>query len=177
LKWDLVFRRVCLPKLRSKNGDTKLICIEPYPGEILRNGFPGLTTLIERPAQEITLNEFEALGANDILFIDSSHVSKIGSDVNYLYLEILPRLKPGVIVHMHDIFLPQEYPTVWITQKMRFWNEQYLLQAFLAFNSGFEVLLANNYLGRTHRAEMQATFQKSPWRGGGSLWIRRKSKS
>jgi hypothetical protein len=80
------------------------------------------------------------IGENDILFIDSCHVSKIGSDVNYDYLDILPRLNKGVLVHIHDIFLPTEYPKEWILRDYKFWNEQYLLQAFLMFNEAFGVM-------------------------------------
>src|SRR5262249_34545280 len=82
--------------------------IEPYPGPVLRQGFPGLSRLVARGVQEVPLSEFEALGENDIVFIDSSHVLKTGSDVQYEFLEILPRLRPGVLVHVHDIFLPAE---------------------------------------------------------------------
>ena len=156
------------------NGDTQLICVEPYPNDVLKAGFPGLTRLIAEPVQSIGLDQFERLGENDILFIDSSHVATIGSDVNYLFLEVLPRLRPGVIVHVHDIFLPREYRRDWVMEEFRFWNEQYLLQAFLIFNAGFEVLFANSYLGLHHANDMRATFPHSPWWGGGSFWMRRK---
>lgn len=158
-----------------KNGNTELICVEPYPNEKLRQGFPGLTRLIVGQVQQVDTRTFEELGANDILFIDSSHVSKIGSDVNYLFLEVLPRLRPGVIVHVHDIFLPMEYRRDWVKEELRFWNEQYLLQAFLIFNSQFEVLFANSFLGKRHADAMRATFPKSPWWGGGSFWMRRRA--
>ena len=83
---------------------------------------------------------------NDLLFIDSSHVLKIGSDVQYEYLELLPRLNSGVIIHCHDIFIPSEYPKNWVRKEHRFWNEQYLLQAFLSFNDKFEILWAGSYM-------------------------------
>ena len=111
--------------------------------------------------------------ARDILFIDSSHVAQIGSDVTYLFLEIIPRLHPGVVVHIHDIFLPMEMRKEWVLDEMRFWTEQYLLQAFLAFNREFEVLMANSYLGLYHVDVLRATFPRSPWWGGGSFWMRR----
>jgi hypothetical protein len=157
-----------------RNAHTELICIEPYPSVIQKEGFPGLTSLIPKKVQEVELNYFEELDTGDILFIDSSHVVKIGGDVNYLFLEVIPRLKPGVLVHVHDIFLPMEYRRDWIIDELRFWSEQYLLQAFLTFNSAYEVLLCNSYLGYRHRDEMQATFPNSPWWGGGSFWMRRK---
>ncbi len=124
----------------------ELTAIEPYPNDVLAKGFPGMTRLMRDKVQTAALAEFEALGENDILFIDSSHVLKIGSDVQYEYLEILPRLKKGVIVHIHDIFLPAEYPREWVFKHQRFWNEQYLLQSFLTFNDSFEVLFAGSYM-------------------------------
>jgi hypothetical protein len=99
---------------------------------------------------------------------------KIGSDVNYLFLEVLPRLNPGVIVHVHDIFLPFEYRRDWVLDEFRFWTEQYLLQAFLTFNSEFEVLLANYYLSRYHEEHLRAAFPDLPRWIGGSFWMRRK---
>ena len=96
--------------------------------------------------------------AGDILFIDSSHTVKIGGDVNYFFLEVLPRLKPGVIVHVHDIFFPFDYPRHWVMDELRFWSEQYLLQAFLSFNSEFEVLIANRYLAHYYLADFKRTF-------------------
>jgi predicted O-methyltransferase YrrM len=161
-------------KAALRNENTQLICIEPYPDDRLRAGFPGLTRLIQERVQDVGLATFEQLKAGDILFIDSSHVVAIGSDVTYLFLEVLPRLKAGVIVHFHDIFLPMEVRRDWVMNECRFWNEQYLLQAFLAFNSVYEVLLCNNYLGVQHYGLMQSTFPNSPWWGGGSFWMRRK---
>jgi hypothetical protein len=157
-----------------RNGNTELVCIEPYPDDVLTRGFPGLTSVIPKKVQEVELGSFERLDDGDILFIDSSHVVKTGGDVNYLFLEVLPRLRPGVVVHVHDIFLPQEFPKRWIIDLRLFWTEQYLLQAFLTYNSKFEVLFANAYMGLKHVPEMQETFPKSPWWGGGSFWMRRK---
>jgi hypothetical protein len=166
-----------------RGNHTKLICIEPFPREFLRRGFPGLDSLIEKKVQDVDLEFFSQLEDGDVLFIDSSHTVKIGGDVNYLFLEVLPRLKPGVIVHVHDIFFPFEYRRDWVMQQFRFWTEQYLLQAFLSFNSEFEVLLANSYLGLYHAEELRATFPTSPWwqdsrtdtpDGGTSFWMRRR---
>ena len=157
-----------------RNGRTELIAIEPFPDQVVKTGFPGLTALVPRCVQEAGLDTFRQLSSGDILFLDSSHVVRCGSDVNFLFLEVLPQLRPGVIVHIHDIFLPNEYPREWVKQEFRFWNEQYLLQAFLMFNRDFEVLLANNYLAQHYRPQMQSTFPTSPWWGGGSFWMRRK---
>ncbi len=133
-------------KEENESYECELTAIEPYPGEILKTGFPGLSKLIIDEVQNISLSEFEKLEENDILFIDSSHVLRIGNDVQYEILEILPRLKKGVIVHFHDIFLPKEYPQEWVLKEIRFWSEQYLLQAFLMFNDSFKILLAGAYM-------------------------------
>ena len=121
------------------------------------------------------LDPFLALSSNDIVFIDTSHSLKIGGDVSFLYLEALPRLRGGVIVHIHDIFFPKEMPKDWVLQLHRFWTEQYLVQAFLAFNSAFEVIFCNSYMGLKYGPDMRNAFPKSPWHGGGSLWIRRRN--
>jgi hypothetical protein len=158
----------------AKNKNSALICIEPFPLDFLRQGFRGLHSLIEKKVEDIGLEFFSQLESGDILFIDSSHTVKIGGDVNYLFLEVLPRLKPGVIVHVHDIFLPFDYRRDWVVDELRFWTEQYLLQSFLSFNSEFEVLIANAYLAHRCMGELKFTFTNSPWWGGGSFWIRRR---
>ena len=163
-----------LGQAAAKNKNSALICIDPFPGDLLRKGIPGLRSLIEKNIQDIDLEFFSQLGSGDVLFIDSSHTVKIGGDVNYLFLEVLPRLRPGVIVHVHDIFLPFEYRRDWVLDEFRFWTEQYILQAFLTFNSQFEVLLANSYLNHYHQQELKAAFPGlSSW-AGGSFWMRRK---
>jgi hypothetical protein len=89
-------------------------------------------------------------------------------------LEVLPRLKPGVLIHFHDIFLPWEYPESWIKEKKLFWNEQYLVLAFLIFNDTFEVLLAHYYLSREYLGHLRRAFPWAPSVGGGSLWLQRR---
>jgi len=163
-----------LAEAALKNDSSALICIEPFPRKFVRKGFPGLQSLIEKKVQDVDLNFFSQLESGDILFIDSSHTVKIGGDVNYLFLEVLPRLKPGVIVHVHDIFFPFDYRRDWVLDEFRFWTEQYLLQAFMMFNSEFEVLMANSYLNHYHQEDLKATFPNSPWWGGGSFWMRRR---
>ena len=178
------FSSLFLGEAAAKNNRSAIICIEPFPREFLRQGFPGLERLIEKKVEDIDLEFFSQLQSGDILFIDSSHTVKIGGDVNYLFLEVLPRLKPGVIVHIHDIFLPYEYRQDWVTNRFRFWNEQYLLQAFLTFNSEFEVLMANRFLSHRYLGDLkdafpslkklEATFPNSVGWGGGSFWMRRR---
>jgi hypothetical protein len=141
---------------------TELISIDPYPGKVVYNGFDGLEALIRKPIQEIPVDFFNLLGHGDILFLDSSHVVSINSDVNYEILEILPRLAKGVIVHFHDIFLPAEYPRKFVTENLCFWGEQYLLQAFLAFNCSFEVLWASSALQFARRQTLERLFRSWP---------------
>jgi hypothetical protein len=167
------FSSLLLGQAAAKNKSSQLICIEPFPREFLRNGFIGLQSLIDKKVQDVDLEFFSQLESGDILFIDSSHTVKIGGDVNYLFLEVLPRLKPGVIVHVHDIFLPFDYPRAWVLDEFRFWTEQYLLQAFLTFNSEFEVLLANGYLHYYHRSDLKTAYPSLTSWGGGSFWMRR----
>ncbi len=159
----------------DKNYECELIAIEPFPNDILKRGFPGFKTLIKDKVQNINLKEFEKLQNNDILFIDSSHVLKIGSDVQYEYLEILPRLNKGVIVHIHDILLPAEYHKEWILKHQLFWNEQYFLQAFLMFNKHFEILWAGSYLHFNHPDKLESAFNtyQREKRFSTSFWMKK----
>ena len=124
------------------------------------------------PVQEAPLALFDALEANDILFIDSTHVSRVGSDVNHLLFEVLPRLAPGVLVHFHDVFFPFEYPREWILEG-RAWTEAYLVRAFLTGNAGWEVVLMNTFLEHFHRDWFEQNMPLCLRNPGGSLWIRR----
>ena len=162
-------------KNQSDGSNCELIAFEPYPNEKLQKGFSGLSKLERIPIQNVPLERFNELEENDILFIDSSHVVKLGSDVVYEILEILPRLKRGVIVHFHDIFFPLNYPKEFVVDYKLFWTEQYLLQAFLAFNSAFEVMWSSCYMHYYHPdslADAIETYNKNN-RTFASLWIRR----
>lgn len=162
-------------KHENPSYECEFVAIEPYPNRILTEGFPGLSKLIIKKAQEVPFSEFEKLRENDILFIDSSHVLNIGSDVQYEYLEILPRLSKGVLVHIHDIFMPAEYPKEWILKEHRFWTEQYLLQAFLIYNESYEVVWAGSYMHLKHPDKLEAAFssyrRNEKWPG--SFWMRK----
>lgn len=119
------------------------VCVEPYE-------MPWLESLgvevIRQPVETLPVSFFQTLRANDLLFIDSSHMIRPQGDVVFEYLELLPVLAPGVIVHVHDIFSPRDYPASWLIDEVRLWNEQYLLEAFLTHNSDWKILLAANYL-------------------------------
>ena len=158
------------------NGLGRYQCIEPYPNDIIRTlASAGEIDLTADIVQNVSLAEFEKLGSGDILFIDSSHIAQIGSDVHYEILSILPRLKSGVLIHFHDIFLPFEVNQGWVEDHLLFWNEQHMLAAFLAFNPAFEGLIANNFVGSDPLLKelAAATFPHSPMIGGGSYWVRR----
>lgn len=151
-------------------------CIEPYPRQFLRDGVPGITRLLVEKVQSVDPGVFRQLKEGDVLFIDSSHVSKTGSDVNRLFLEILPQIQPGVLIHIHDIFLPSDYPRRWVIEEGRHWNEQYLVQAFLIFNQCFEIVWGSYFMSLHHDEALRKTFRAYPrLGGGGSLWIRRTS--
>jgi hypothetical protein len=156
------------------------IVIDPYPSSLLQHDLPCLTKVIAERVELVDVSFFESLKENDILFIDSGHTVRTGSDVNFLLLDVLPRLAPGVIVHLHDIGLPYEYPEVYFTNPSfrMFWTEAYLLQAFLIFNSQFEVLLALNYLMSDKKQDFAQAFPNydpSKHRAtSGSFWMRRK---
>ena len=153
----------------------ELIAIDPYPNSVLKAGFPGLSRLIDDEVQNVPLELFTSLGSNDILFIDSSHILRIGSDVQYECLEVVPRVGPGAVVHFHDIFLPSEYPKDIIFKGFQFPNEQYLVQAFLAFNDAFEILWAGSFMHLTHPDRLESAFASYSrvTRWPGSLWLRR----
>lgn len=160
---------------RLFGGHIDITCIEPYPRDFLLAGVPGITRLRVERVEEVAPEVFEELAAGDLLFIDSSHVSKTGSDVNFLFFEVLPRLAPGVMVHLHDIFLPDEYPQPWVLGEGRSWNEQYLLRAFLQYNAAWEVLWMSHYMLSRHPEAVTAVFPRCPALGdGGSLWMRRR---
>jgi len=163
-------------EVNRRFGGMDFTCIEPYPLQFLLDGVEGITRLIQKKIQHVDKSLFSALEPNDVLFIDTSHVAKAGSDVNYLLFEILPILKPGVLVHIHDIFLPDEYPKRWVIEEGRNWNEQYLVRAFLQYNAAFEIVWASYYMCTRHAEKTAAVFSRFPTLGaGGSLWLRRRA--
>jgi predicted O-methyltransferase YrrM len=158
---------------RFLDDSMQLTCIEPYPREFLARGIPGVTRLIEKKVQDVELELFFELEAGDVLFIDSSHVAKTGSDVNRIYFDIIPRLRPGVHVHVHDIFLPDDYPREWVITENRSWNEQYLLRALLMYSTRFRVEFASSYAYRKHPERVRRALASNTGAafGGGSFWF------
>jgi Methyltransferase domain len=157
------------------DGALQFNCIEPYPPEFLGEGIDGITRLITSRVEELPVDPFLELGDGDVLFIDSSHTVKTGGDVLFLFEEVLPRLAPGVLVHVHDIFLPFDYPQDWVFSG-RAWNEQYLVRSFLSFNSAFPIRLGVGWVSHYRPDVLAATVPGYPDKyrdGGGSLWIQR----
>jgi hypothetical protein len=152
----------------------RFTAIDPAPLPFLQ-GVPGISELRAEEVQETPLELFEELGANDLLFIDTSHTVKTGGDVPWIYNQILPRLASGVVVHLHDAFLPYDYPPEWVFAG-RSWNELYLMQSFLVGNTAFEVLFGTYWMTRAHWDVLGRTFpglDDEDRDGSSSLWIRR----
>jgi predicted O-methyltransferase YrrM len=152
--------------------------IEPYPEllmSLMKENDQKSVRIISAKLQDVDLNEFSSLTAGDILFIDSTHVSKTNSDVNYVFFELLPSLSEGVYIHIHDIMFPFEYPKDWVYEG-RAWNEAYLLRAFLQYNSAFEVVFFYNFLQHFHRDRFAAEMPLVLKNSGGSIWLRKKMK-
>jgi hypothetical protein len=149
------------------HGPVDLTCVEPYPErlrEVVRDGDP--VTLIQSPVQDVDPG---LLADTDLLFIDSTHVGKAGSDVTYLLFKVLPRARPGTWVHVHDVFWPHGYPAKWLQQR-RGWNESYLLRAFLMYNDTWQVRLFGSWLSE-HLPEFSAVLPQHA--RPGSVWIER----
>lgn len=150
-------------------------CIEPYPPDFLGQGVDGISRLIASRVEQVPVDTFLELGDGDVLFIDTSHTVKTGGDVVFLFEEVVPRLAPGVSVHVHDMFLPWDYPTGWVLGG-RAWNEQYLVRAFLSFNSAFRIVFSVGWMSHYRRDVLGEVLPGYPERypdGGGSLWIQR----
>ena len=157
--------------IRDHHLTTKIVSIDPDP----RTDIAAVTDSVFRQRVE-SLDPEEIAGrlhVNDVLFIDSSHILKSCNDVVFLYLQVLPLLEQGVLIHIHDVFMPYDYPPKWVIDYRWPWNEQYLVQAILAFSDQFEVLWAAHYLQRTMR-DFEEYFPRTTGRLGSSLWLRKK---
>ncbi len=162
--------------------DLDITCIEPYPKRLIENikeckiGVKegNNICLYQDIVQNVDLNLFAKLEENDILFIDSSHVAKVGSDVIYEYFDILPVLKPGVIIHIHDMFYPFEYPEEWIKQG-RAYNELYIVRALLMDNKKYKIIFFNDMMIKKYYEQYQKSWMKDYPIFGGSLWLQKVS--
>lgn len=158
------------------DGATDVTFIEPYPR--LLQDLVGLErlercTVLENDVQSVDLSVFTSLEAGDILFIDSTHVMKTGSDVCRELFDILPSLNAGVLVHIHDVFWPFEYPAEWVLRENRSWNELYGLRAFLMYNSAFRIEFFSDYFFQSFRSRIETDCPAMLQHSGGSLWLRK----
>jgi hypothetical protein len=163
-----------LRALRRNQSPCQVIQVEPYPNPVLFELFPEDWKHYRCPLQRAPLEIFESLRAGDICFYDGSHCAKVASDVNWFFFEVLHRLAPGVIIHLHDIFIPDDYPDLWIFERGQTWNEQYVLQAFLMHNREYEILIANRFLWKTNAKLLEELYRgvQPPW--GCSFWMRKR---
>ncbi len=160
---------------KSGDGNFDLTFIEPYPDRlrslVALDGIANIK-LIEKKIQDVDMSLFDSLRPGDLLFVDSSHVVKFQSDLHKILFEILPRLAPGVLVHFHDIFYPFEYPDEWLLEG-RYWNECYLLHAFLSGNTSWEIVLFNHYANMEFPDFIEDAMPLCRKNFGGSLYLRK----
>lgn len=156
----------------------RITAIEPYPSATLQAQQDALFELVPKRVQDVPVEEFASLEPGDILFIDSTHALRAGGDVEYEFADIIPKIKPGVFIHVHDIYLPQRYPRPFIEQFHSYWNEQTVLQTLLCYSTRFEVLWPGQYLLTRFPAEMHSAFpeiavmhERFPWVGTPSFWM------
>lgn len=157
------------------NNSIQCTFIEPFPElllSLIKEDDKKSINIIPKKLQDVGLNELTSLQENDILFIDSTHVSKINSDVNYIFFKILPSLDKGVYIHFHDIFYPFQYPKEWIYEG-RAWNEDYILRAFLQFNSSFKIIMFNTFLEYFYEDFFKKEMPLCMNDKGGSIWIKK----
>jgi predicted O-methyltransferase YrrM len=158
---------------RFLDSRTEFTFVDPYPqrlNRLLRDSDAERVRVLETGAERLPIDEFSRLQSGDLLFIDSSHVSKVGSDVNHLVLDVLPQLSPGVIIHVHDVFYPFEYPREWVMEG-RAWNEAYLLRAYLTNNPRTKVLWFGDYLRKFHQDDIAAAMPLATANPGCALWL------
>jgi hypothetical protein len=158
------------------NGKINLEFIEPYPTRLftlLSEQDKNRVELRLQGIQSVDLSVFRSLGENDILFIDSTHVAKTGSDLLYLFFEILPVLQSGVYIHFHDIFNNFEYLPYHFEWKGFGWNENYFLRSFLMYNNQFEVILFSSLLDSKYRDHIAARMPDYPFFTGGQFWMKK----
>lgn len=160
-----------LRRNRDEGHHFRFLAVEPFPRDDLRALRDPDFELVVKVVQEVDL---ELLSEADLLFIDSSHVSKIDSDVNYEMLEVIPRLKAGAVIHWHDITIPTNYWQDWVQHGKIFWNESFMVHTFMLFNDAFRVLWGARYMGLSHFEELRARFPYlTPQHRLMSFWIQR----
>lgn len=161
---------------RFLGGSMSCTFVEPHPElleSLLAPGDRERIRIVPAGLQDAPAELFQELGAGDVLFIDSTHVLKTGSDVCHLLFQVLPALAPGVVIHIHDIYYPFEYPREWVFQG-RAWNEAYALRAFLQYNERFEILYFNHFMRLFHGEALAQAMPRCHAHAGSSLWLRKR---
>lgn len=156
--------------------DHRIECtfVDPYPEllySLMKSGDRQRCRVLPLAVQDLDVAVVDELGPRDILFIDSTHVTKAGGDVNHDFFVVLPRVAPGVFIHFHDVFYPFEYPEAWFFDENRSWNELYLLRAFLAHNPDYRIVFFNDFMYRTHPSLLDSRLPLFGRNSGGSLWL------
>lgn len=174
--WSSLLLARALARNAAEGAQATVHQIEPYPREDLLAALPGDWTRESTILQRAALAPFQQLRDGDVVFYDGSHVARAGSDVNWFFFEVVPRLADGVVVHVHDVYWPTDYPDHWIFERAQTWNEQYVLQAFLMYNDSFELIVANSAVRAAHREELEGLYagSRDGIGGGGSVWLRRR---
>jgi predicted O-methyltransferase YrrM len=160
---------------RFLDGSLEITFLDPYPqllDSLVRESDRASVTVLAMGTQQANPEMLATLEDGDVLFIDSTHIAKPGSDVNHIFSEILPALRPGVLIHLHDIFPLFEYPPDWIREQ-RAWTEQYVLRAFLQYNSAFEILLWPGLLWALDPAKLIDGYPAMATNSGGAMWMRK----
>jgi len=155
----------------NHGSQTDVTLVEPYPRPELLDKLPRDWRRVETILQRCPLDWFETLGSGDVLFYDGSHCCHTASDVNWFFFQVLPRLREGVLIHLHDIFFPLDYPRKWLFERLQSWNEQFLLQAFLMNNSAYRVEIANAFIAHQREAEIRALYGEIQPFWGASFWM------
>ena len=171
--WSSLLLKRALATNAREGSPCDVTLIEPYPNPTLFRHFPAEWSIHRKMIQRVDLAVYASLEAGDVLFYDGSHCAKVASDVNWFFFHVLPVVKPGVIIHLHDISLPQEYPHPWIFDRGQTWNEQYVLQAFLMHNRDYAVILANRYLFLHAADELKALYHNLQPVYGSSFWMKK----
>lgn len=176
--WSSLLLARALARNRAEGAPaTEVALVEPYPNELIFERLPGDWARHPVMLQRAPLELFDRLEAGDVLFYDGSHCARVASDVNWFFFRVLPRLRPGVLVHLHDIFLPHDYPEEWIFRRGQTWNEQYVLQAFLMHNPEWRIELGCRWLMTHHRSELEGLLKGVQPPLGVSFWMRRGTSS
>jgi predicted O-methyltransferase YrrM len=173
--WSSLLLARALRQNESAGGSrTEVVQIEPYPRKEIMASLPEHWRQHVSILQRAPFSIFEDLAAGDVLFYDGSHCAKVASDVNWFFFQVLPRLASGVLIHLHDVFFPRQYPEHWIFERGQTWNEQFVLQAFLMHNERYRVEICNSYLFDKHAAILKELYRGVQPAHGVSIWLRKR---